>query len=66
VRRLPQAHPLVSFFVLSYTVTWLLWTPTTAALAALIIGRLTHRRPSYPRYRYEAEHLDLGRPIGRR
>jgi membrane protease YdiL (CAAX protease family) len=41
-------------------------TLITAALAALIIGRLTRRRLSYPRYRYEAEHLDLGRPIGRR
>lgn len=40
-------------------------TLITAALAALIIGWLTHRRLSYPRYRYEAEHLDLGRPIGR-
>jgi hypothetical protein len=26
----------------------------------------THRRLSHSRYRYEAEHLDLGRPIGRR
>ena len=37
-----------------------------AALAALAIAWLTHRRLSYPRYRYEAEHLDLGRPAGRR
>ena len=41
-------------------------TLIAAALAALVIGWLTHRRLSYPRYRYEAEHLDLGRPIGRR
>lgn len=31
----------------------------TAALAALVIAWLTHKRLSYPRYRYEAEHLDL-------
>lgn len=37
----------------------------TAALAALLIAWLTRRRLSYPRYRYEAEHLDLGRPVGR-
>ncbi len=36
------------------------------ALAALIIVWLTRGRLSYPRYRYEAEHLDLGRPVGRR
>jgi len=36
----------------------------TAALAALVIAWLTQRRLSYPRYRYEAEHLDLGQPIG--
>ncbi len=35
----------------------------TAALAALAITWLTHRRLSYPRYRYEAEHLDLGPSI---
>ena len=38
----------------------------TAALAAVIIAWLTHRRLSYPRYRYEAEHLDLGRPAAHR
>lgn len=38
----------------------------TAALAALLIGWRTHRRLGYPRYRYEAEHLDLGRPVGGR
>lgn len=37
-----------------------------ALLAAVIVGWLTHRRLSYPRYRYEAEHLDLGAPAGRR
>lgn len=36
-----------------------------SALAALVIAWLTHRRLSYPRYRYEAEHLDLSHPIGR-
>ena len=36
----------------------------TAALAALLIGWRTHRTLGYPRYRYEAEHLDLGRPLG--
>ena len=41
-------------------------TLLTAALAALVLGRLTHRRLSYPRYRYEAEHRDLGRPPGGR
>ncbi len=35
-------------------------TVLVAALAALAIAWLTHRRLSYPRYRYEAEHLDLG------
>lgn len=35
----------------------------TAAVAALVITWLTRRRLSYPRYRYEAEHRDLGRPI---
>ncbi len=39
---------------------------STAALAAAAIVGLTHRRLSYPRYRYEAEHLDLGRPVGSR
>lgn len=38
----------------------------TSTLAALLIGWLTHRRLSYPRYRYEAEHLDLGLPAGSR
>lgn len=37
-----------------------------AALAALLIGWRTHRKLAYPRYRYEAEHLDLGRPLGGR
>jgi len=32
-----------------------------AVLLAVIAAALTHRRLSYPRYRYEAEHLDLGR-----
>lgn len=31
----------------------------TVVVAALAIARLTHRRLSYPRYRYEAEHFDL-------
>lgn len=35
----------------------------TAVLAALVIVRLTGRRLGYPRYRYEAEHLALGRPV---
>ena len=34
----------------------------TAAAAALLIAWLTHRRLGYPRYRYEAEDLDLGQP----
>lgn len=38
----------------------------TAVLAALVITLLTRRRLSYPRYRYEAEHLDLGQPIATR
>jgi len=38
----------------------------TAVLAALLIGWRTHRTLGYPRYRYEAEHLDLGRPLGGR
>jgi membrane protease YdiL (CAAX protease family) len=33
-----------------------------ALLAAVVITILTRRRLSYPRYRYEAEHLDLGQP----
>ena len=33
----------------------------TTAGAALVITWLTRRRLSYPRYHYEAEHLDLGR-----
>jgi membrane protease YdiL (CAAX protease family) len=41
-------------------------TLITATVAALVLVWLTHRRLSYPRYRYEAEHLDLDRPIGRR
>jgi membrane protease YdiL (CAAX protease family) len=36
----------------------------TAAVAALVLIWVTHRRLGYPRYRYEAEHLDLGPPIG--
>jgi membrane protease YdiL (CAAX protease family) len=35
-------------------------TVLVAALAAVVIAWLTRRRLSYPRYRYEAEHLDLG------
>ena len=38
----------------------------TTALAAAVITWLTRRRLSYPRYRYEAQHLDLGQPIGPR
>lgn len=38
----------------------------TATLSAAVITWLTRRTLSYPRYRYEAEHLDLGLPIGPR
>lgn len=34
----------------------------TAVAAAVLITWLTRRSLSYPRYRYEAEHLDLGQP----
>lgn len=34
-----------------------------AVLAAVAIAWATHRRMSYPRYRYEAEDLDLGQPV---
>jgi hypothetical protein len=33
---------------------------------APVFSEARQLRLSYPRYRYEAEHLDLGRPIGRR
>lgn len=36
----------------------------TTTLAALAIVWLTRRRLSYPRYQYEAEHLDLDPPAG--
>lgn len=36
----------------------------TAMVTAVAIVWLTRRQLSYPRYRYEAEHLDLGLPIG--
>jgi hypothetical protein len=39
--------------------------PSPAA-AAGDTGCLTHRQLSYPRYRDEAEHLDLGGSAGRR
>ena len=35
-------------------------------VTALVVSWLTRRRLSYPRYRYEAEHLDLPRPAGAR
>lgn len=38
-------------------------TVLTAALAAVVMVWLTRRRLSYPRYRYEAEHLDLGAAV---
>ena len=44
----------------------LYWCVGSAVLAALLIGWRTHRTLGYPRYRYEAEHLDLGRPLGGR
>lgn len=34
----------------------------TTTLVALLLAWLTRSRLSYPRYRYEAEHLDLGQP----
>ena len=34
-------------------------TLLTAVLAAVVIAAITHRRLSYLRYRYEAEHFDL-------
>ena len=41
-------------------------TLLAAALAAVVIVWLTHRRLSYARYRYEAEHLDLGVAVAAR
>ena len=83
-----RRYPLISFFVLAYALTWLLWAPMVfagvpafsetrhvpspaglpgvaialgvALLAAVVMTVATRRRLSYPRYRYEAEHLDLG------
>lgn len=38
----------------------------TTTVVALLLVWLTRRRLSYPRYRYEAEHLDLGQPTAQR
>jgi hypothetical protein len=73
-----RARPLVSFFVFSYAVTWLLWAPLVFAgvpafscrfgvlilcvVTALALVVLTRRLLGYTRYRHEAEHLDIGKP----
>lgn len=38
-------------------------TLLTAVLAAIVVAAITHRRLSYPRYRYEAEHFDVGNDL---
>jgi uncharacterized protein len=40
-----RRHPLVTFFILAFTITWVVWVPRAAGLQTDAVGQVWTWRP---------------------